>query len=144
MRNWLCGLQWGIICQQYPYCQIKLWACSWLYFSPFSVSMSLEFPCTPRVFFSEHLPNHYQGPRLTFSQICTKFDDVPLSDPAENRIRSDTQLHIRGRNKSAHPLSCVKCCALPPKISTAASLYYNCCSDGSASPGNYGPLHEFE
>jgi hypothetical protein len=42
--------------------------------------------------FPERLSNHFQGFRRTFSEICTKFDAVPLSDTSRNRIRADTLL----------------------------------------------------
>jgi hypothetical protein len=34
MRNWLFGLPKLIICEQFPWCQRKCWACSWLFPSP--------------------------------------------------------------------------------------------------------------
>jgi hypothetical protein len=61
MWNWLFGLPGQIHCEQSPWCKIKLWACSWLCYSPvipFLVSMSLDFPCTTHVFFPEHLYNN--------------------------------------------------------------------------------------
>jgi hypothetical protein len=69
-----------------------------------SVSVSLDFPCTAHAFFPERLSKHCQGIRRTFSEICTKFDAVPLSDPSRYHIRPDARLQIKGRNKSAcHP-----------------------------------------
>jgi hypothetical protein len=50
--------------------------------------VSLKFPCTAHAFFLKRLSNHCQGLRSTFSEICTKFDAVPLSDPSRNRIRA--------------------------------------------------------
>jgi hypothetical protein len=44
-------------------------------------SMSFEHPCTVHTFFPEYLSNHYHGLCCTFSEICTKFDAVPLLDP---------------------------------------------------------------
>jgi hypothetical protein len=32
------------------------------------------------------LSNHFQGLRRTFSEICKKFDTVPLLDPSRNSI----------------------------------------------------------
>jgi hypothetical protein len=77
-----------------------------------------------------------------FSEICTKSDTV--SDPSRNHIRPGTQLPVSWHTKrTAHPLSSVKFCTLTSKIflyvlsSTVASRYYNCCIDGSTSPGKY-------
>jgi hypothetical protein len=39
----------------------------------FSVSVSLDFPCTVHALFPERLSNHCQGIRRTFSEICRKF-----------------------------------------------------------------------
>jgi hypothetical protein len=61
MRNWLFGLPWIILCVKAPWCQRKGWACSWLWSSPFSVSVSLEFSCTDHDFFPERWSNHCQG-----------------------------------------------------------------------------------
>jgi hypothetical protein len=79
--------------------------------SPFSVSVSLDFPCTAHAFLPERLSN-----RCTFSEICTEFDAVPLSAPSRNRIRPDTRLQIKGCKILDHPPSCVKLCTLTPKI----------------------------
>jgi hypothetical protein len=38
-----------------------------------------------------------QGLRHIFSEICTKFEAVPLSDPSRNRMRPDTRFQIKGR-----------------------------------------------
>jgi hypothetical protein len=95
MRNWLFGLPVRILCEQFPWCQWKWWACSWLSFSSvssFSVTVSLDFPCMAHAFFPKCLSNHFQGLRSTSSEICTKFDAVPMSDPLRNRIRLDTEL----------------------------------------------------
>jgi hypothetical protein len=46
----------------------------------FSVSVSLDFPCTAHAFFPESLSNHCQDLHRTYPEICTKFDAVPLSD----------------------------------------------------------------
>jgi hypothetical protein len=69
--------------------------------SHFSVSVSLDFNCMAHAFFLELLYNHCQGLRLTASDICTQFDDVPLSGLSRNRIRPNTQLLITGR-KNPH------------------------------------------
>jgi hypothetical protein len=53
----------------------------------FLVSVNLDFVCMAHAFFPGCLSNHCQGLRNTFSQICTKFDAVPLLDPSQNYIR---------------------------------------------------------
>jgi hypothetical protein len=102
--KWLFGLPGWIICEQSPLWQRKLWSCSWLCslpISPFLVSVSLGYRCTALAFFTERLPNYFQDFRLTFSEIYTKFDAVPLSDSPRNRIRPDTRLAIK-EVKSQH------------------------------------------
>jgi hypothetical protein len=75
-----------------------------LHLSPFLVSVSLDVPRTPHAFFLERLSNHCQGLCRTFSEICTKFDAVPLSNPSRNRIGPDIRLQIKGRKKQqVHP-----------------------------------------
>jgi hypothetical protein len=91
MRNWLFGFARtnSLVVKE------EWWACSWLRsspVSPFSVSVSLYFPCTACAFFPERLSNHCHGLHRTFSEICTKFDVSPLSNPSRNRIRLDTRL----------------------------------------------------
>jgi hypothetical protein len=84
IRNWLCGLPERILSEQSPWCQRKLWACSWLCsspVSPFLVTVSLDFPCTAHAFFPERLSNHCQGIRRNFSEISTKCDAHSLSGP---------------------------------------------------------------
>jgi hypothetical protein len=88
MWNWLFGLPGLIICEQSLWCQRKWWACSWLCSSPvsrLSVSVSLDFQCMAYAFFHECLSSHCQGLCRICSQICTKFDAVPLSDPSQNQ-----------------------------------------------------------
>jgi hypothetical protein len=102
-----------------PWCQRKWWAYSWLWSQPllpFSVSVSLGFTCLAHAFFPERLSDRCQGLRSTFSEICTKFDAIPLLDPSYNCIRPFTQLQIKGRKKSEHPPSSVKFCTVTPKI----------------------------
>jgi hypothetical protein len=107
MQNWLLGPPGRILCKQPLWCQRQLWACSWLWSSHasrFSVSVSLDFPCTAHAFFPEHLSNHCQGLSRTFSEICTKCNAVPLSDPSRHRIRTDTRLQTEGRkHQHVHP-----------------------------------------
>jgi hypothetical protein len=100
MRNWLFVLSERIICEHSPWCQRKWWARS-SPVSSFSVSVSLDFPCAVHAFFPEHLSNHCQGFHQTFSEICTKFDTVPLSNPLRNLIKPDIRLHIKWR-KNEH------------------------------------------
>jgi hypothetical protein len=73
----------------------------------FSVSASLDFPCTAHTFFPKHLSNHFQGLLRSVSEICIKLDAAPLSGPSRNRIRPDTSHLIEGREKSARPPSYV-------------------------------------
>jgi hypothetical protein len=56
------------------------------------------------VFFHERLFSNCKGFRRSFSEICTKFDAVPLSGPSRNHIGPDTRLAIKGRkNEHIHP-----------------------------------------
>jgi hypothetical protein len=80
-----------------------------------SVSVSFDFPCTAHAFYSERLFNRFQGLCHTFSEICTKFDAVPLLDSSRSRIRPDGRPQINERKKSACPPSYVKFCTLAPK-----------------------------
>jgi hypothetical protein len=41
---------------------------------------------------------------------------ISCQNPGRNHISPDTQLQIKGRNKSAHPPCCMKFCTLTPKI----------------------------
>jgi hypothetical protein len=82
MQNWLFGLPGEILCKQPAWSQRSCWACYWLCsspFSPISLSVSSDFLCTAHAFFPEHLYNHLQGLRHTFSEICTKFNAHSLS-----------------------------------------------------------------
>jgi hypothetical protein len=118
-RNWLFGLPGWILCEQSPWCQLKLWASSWFCYlpvSPFSFTVNLDLSCTVHAFFPESLSNHCQGLRRTFSEIFTQFGTVLLSYPSRNRIRPDTRLQTEGSKKSALSPSCVKCCTLIPNI----------------------------
>jgi hypothetical protein len=63
-------------------------------------SMSLDSQCASHVFIPEILSNHCRGLRLTFSEICTKFDAVPLSYPSRILIWPDTPPQINGRETS--------------------------------------------
>jgi hypothetical protein len=97
MRNRLFGLPGRILYEHWTWCQRKWWASSWLFFFTSLAFFGLGefgFPCTAHAFFPERLSNHRQGLRYTFSEICTKFCAVPLSDPSRNRIRPDTRLQL--------------------------------------------------
>jgi hypothetical protein len=52
----------------------------------FSVSLNLYFPCMAHVFLPKRSSNHCQGLHLSCSEICTKFDAVPLSGTLQNHI----------------------------------------------------------
>jgi hypothetical protein len=56
-----------------------------VFFGQLSVSVGLDFPCAAHASFLEHLSIHCQGFRRPFSEISTKSDAVPLSDPSRNR-----------------------------------------------------------
>jgi hypothetical protein len=75
----------------------------------FSVSASFDFPCTAHTLFPERLCNRYQDLRHTLSEISTKVDVAPLSDPSRNRLQ------MRRRKKSERPRICVNLCILTPK-----------------------------
>jgi hypothetical protein len=64
----------------------------------FFVSVCLDVPLA---FFPECLYYYCQGHCHTFSEICTKFVALPLSDPSQNCFRRDIQLQIKGQKKSA-------------------------------------------
>jgi hypothetical protein len=109
----------------------------------FSASMTIDFPSTAHDFFPERLTNHCQGLRRTFPRICTQFVAFPLSDPLQNRIRLDTQLQIKGRKKISTSTQLREMLYTNSQdmivlSTTVASRYYNCCTNGSSSPGNCG------
>jgi hypothetical protein len=119
MRNWLFGLPGRILCEQSPWCQRQWCACFSLctsLASLFSVLVSLDFPCTTYAFFPKRLFNHCQGLRCSSSEICTTFYAFPLLDSSRNHIWPHTWPQIKGHEKSAHPLSCVKFWTLASKI----------------------------
>jgi hypothetical protein len=126
MRNRLFGLPGRILCEQSPWWQRQLWACSWL-FSSCSVLVSLGFPRLILCSLNTWLIISRFSVALfrDLHQIwCSSF----FGSIAKSHIRSQ----IKGRKKSAHKLSCVKFCALisidmPVLSSTVASRYYKCC-----------------
>jgi hypothetical protein len=72
MRIWMFGLPGRILCEQSPRCQRKWWVCSWLcssLLSPFSISVSFDFPSTAHAFFPERLSNHLKGLRPIFPRF---------------------------------------------------------------------------
>jgi hypothetical protein len=54
-----------------------------------------KHPCSARTFFPERLSNHCQDLSRTFSEICTKFDAVRLSDPSRNHIGPEARLQMK-------------------------------------------------
>jgi hypothetical protein len=123
MWNWLFGLPGWNICEQSPWCQRKLWACSWLCSSPISpisacpeLSMSFKHQHMAHAFFPENLYNHSQGLCSTSSEICIKLDAHSLPDPSRNRIRPDIRLQLKGCKKLVRSPSSMKFCTLTPKI----------------------------
>jgi hypothetical protein len=70
--------------------------------------MPFKQQCTAHALFPECLCNQCQDLHRTFSEICTKFESVPLLDPLRNRITPDTLLQIKGRKKSGIRPSCLK------------------------------------
>jgi hypothetical protein len=104
--NWLFELPGRIFCEQSPWCQRKLWALSWLCclsVSLFLISVSLDFPCTAHAFFSERLSHHCQSLCCTFSEICTKCDAVPLSDPSQKWKKKKKKGQIHDSPKKKRP-----------------------------------------
>jgi hypothetical protein len=141
MWNWLLAFQDEFFLKNPLDVKKKLWASSWLCsspVSPFSVSESLDYPCMAYAFFTEHLSNHCQGLRRTFSKICTKCDAIRLSDPSQNCVRPDIQLRVKGRSTQLCEILYTDTQDMLVLLSTVALCYYNCCTDGRPSPGNYG------
>jgi hypothetical protein len=96
-----------------------------------------------RYFFPKRLSNHLQGLRRACSEICTKCYALPLYDLSRNRIGPDTRLQIKGRNKNQQITKLSKMLYTVSQdmreLSSAVIFsYYNCCTDVSNSPGNYG------
>jgi hypothetical protein len=58
-----------------------------------------KHPCTAHALFPKCSNNQCRGFHHTFSEIYTKFDSVPLSDPLRNRIWPDTQFQIKWHKK---------------------------------------------
>jgi hypothetical protein len=141
------GLPGWILCQQSPWCQRKLWAYSWLCFSPvspFSVSASLDFLCMVQA---------------SYPKACLIITRVPITLIRElNNIWcwSFAGSIARHNSKKKNPPQEINTFTHLREIlytdfqdmlilsPTIASCYYNCCTDGSTSLGNYGyPLIHF-
>jgi hypothetical protein len=106
--------------------------------------VSLDFPCTARVFFPECSSSHCQCLRCTFSEIFTKFDALPLffcheiaSGQTHDCKQKDVKLSTSTQLREILYTDSQDMLVLS---STVVSRYYNCCADGSISPGNYGYL----
>jgi hypothetical protein len=138
MQNWMFRLPGRILCEQSPWSQRGWWACSWLCsspVSPFLVSVSSYFPCRAHAFFPEPLSNYCQGLSRTFSEICTKFYALPLSDPSINRIGPDIRLQKKGfKHQPVYQLRE----AFSTVCQNMLVLSYAVASRCSTSPGNYG------
>jgi hypothetical protein len=143
MRNWLCGLPGRI-----------------LYENPLDIKENVEnaldrvlhlsrlfrsrwawtFPLEGLLLFLKVITVH---PALAASDNPGQggyIAAVPLSDTSRNHMRPDTRLQIKRRNRTARLLSCVEFW-IPRYSSTMLyrwTRYYNCCTDGSTNPGNYG------
>jgi hypothetical protein len=146
----LCGIDClafrDILCKQSPWCQRKLWACTWLCsgsVSPFLDSVNLDcsshMPVYGSCFFAERLSNHCQGSMPHFFWDLHKIwctltlrSIVKLQQTKytiqHKRICMSTQLWGILYTDAKDTL------ALSYAIE---SCYYNCCSDGSISSGNY-------
>jgi hypothetical protein len=150
MRHWLFGLPGRILCEQYPWCQRKWWACSWLCSSPVSPFFQSRWALTCHA--NIRLGSCFLSPTVCLisarvsveflSEICTKSDAVPLSDPSRNLIRPDTRLQIRGtwEIRTSTQLREILYTDFQDMLvlsPTGTSRYYNCCKDGSTSAGNY-------
>jgi hypothetical protein len=113
--------------------KIKMMSMSWLCsspVSPFSVSVSLSFPCTAHALFHERLSNHCQRLRHTFSAICKNLDPVNLSEPSLNHIRPDTRFQTKkdvkfGTFTQLSEILCTDSQDTPVLSSTVTSRYYN-------------------
>jgi hypothetical protein len=115
----------------------------------YSVSVSSDFPSTAHAFFPERSSNHCQDFLYTFSEIFAKFDAVLMYDPPRNLNRPDTRLQVIESKKIRKSIQLCKIVYTDSQdtlalSSTVASRYYNYCTDGSTSPGNYEyPVVEF-
>jgi hypothetical protein len=145
MRNWLFGLSGRSLCEHFFYIKendehaldfaLRLprhFRSVWVWTFPVLLVLSSPQVCvvTDRVSVA------------ISSEICTKFDAVPLSDPSRNRVRTDTRFQINGRKKintsiQLREILYTNSQAILVLLSTIASQHYNCWTDGSTSLGNY-------
>jgi hypothetical protein len=82
----------------------KWWAYSQLcssLFSPFLVSVSLDFLCMAHAFFPERLSNHCQDLHRNLSEICIKFEGFFVTSIAKIHIHDSKQEDIK--NEHVHP-----------------------------------------
>jgi hypothetical protein len=85
MQNWLFGLPGWILCEQSPWWWVKFLNLLFTYLTFFGLG-EFMLSCMTHAFLPKIMSNHFQGLCSTFSEICTKFDDVSLSDPSQNCI----------------------------------------------------------
>jgi uncharacterized membrane protein len=144
MRNWLFDLSGRILCEQSPWCQRKLLACSWLS----STSLS---PFRSRWIWTFRV-------RLKFSSanpcpIISRVSITLFPRFAQNLMHARCHIDRGIAADQIHDIQ-IKWCKnyhfhwaawnfvhvsqyMLVLTSTVASRYYNCCTDGSTSPGNY-------
>jgi hypothetical protein len=105
-------------------------------------SMPFEQLCMAHAFFREHLPNHSQDLHNTSSKICTKSDAHSLFLCEIHHAIATGQIHYSKqkdiKNWHVHQTHEILYNSQDMLVlsSTAVSCY-NCCTDGSISPGNY-------
>jgi hypothetical protein len=141
MQNWLFGLPGRIPYEKSPWCEIKLWACSWVCSTAAFFGLPWNEHAIKIRLYSSSFPEHLSI-RRTFPDICTIFDAVSLSDMLRNHITPDSRFQIKGRkNISTSPqlreILYTDSQDMLVLSSTVASCYYNCCTYGSTSPENY-------
>jgi hypothetical protein len=88
----------------------------------FSVSASLDFPCTAHTFFPELLPNHLQ--KIVCNSLVGFIAKLHQARYTAYKISSSNQ---RRGVVYTDPLDMLVL------SSTVASRYYNCCTDGNTS-----------
>jgi hypothetical protein len=141
MWNWQFGLPGRILYEQFPWCQRKvmnmlltlLFTCLAFFFS---VSVSLDFPCTALTFFPGHLYNNCQDLlSLIFPGFAQNLD-------AHLREITDTRLQIKGcktsRSTQQRTILYTDSQDLLLLSSTRCIVLLKLWTGGSISPGNYG------
>jgi hypothetical protein len=128
MQNRMFGLPGRILCEQPPWCQRKLWACSWLCFNRYRL---LDFPSTVHALFPDRLPNHCQGLRRIFPRFaqhlcCCFVESIAKCYQAKctapnKRISISTELHEVLYTDFQYMLVL---------LSAVVSCYYNCYTNG--------------